>query len=387
MFQRINDFALYLFIFTIVFEAWDPFGLKGVFTIARIAGLFYLASSLPFIYNRLFANETKIILLSLVFFLFFYTFSTLRYFQPGTPDQSAFSMALFQNIVMFLFITNHLLQSNRATKYALVSFFLSVVLMGLLYLLGIGIDVEIELEKMRLTLFGENPNMIGNKAVVAYLIALYFLLTPPKNNVRKSTVIKILFIATIPLFFSLVLASGSRGAFLIFFIAGLFALLLLKLPVAYKTILLVTGIIVTIYIFDFVYLKESVMHERLRQTIEEGEFGGRDIMIKNSINVFKDYPLFGVGRIALQTGGKTRDPHNVFLAVLLASGLFGFLPFLYFNYKVFNKVIFNYRLSKDFFYPVLAITLLLIMFKSGGLITTKFLWFNYAILFGNNFDN
>jgi hypothetical protein len=48
-----DDFALYLLVFSVTFENWNPFGLQGVFSITKMTTIFYLISSLRVFSERI----------------------------------------------------------------------------------------------------------------------------------------------------------------------------------------------------------------------------------------------------------------------------------------------------------------------------------------------
>ena len=45
----INDYCLYLLVFSITFESWDPFKIVGSYSVTYLATIFYLGTWVPLI--------------------------------------------------------------------------------------------------------------------------------------------------------------------------------------------------------------------------------------------------------------------------------------------------------------------------------------------------
>src|SRR5690606_10920217 len=74
--RKLNNFFLYLYVISIVFEYYVFGGLNGVFSIALLSAVFYILSTLPFIPSRLRIYKFRGTFQILLIFLFFYTFSS-----------------------------------------------------------------------------------------------------------------------------------------------------------------------------------------------------------------------------------------------------------------------------------------------------------------------
>lgn len=372
---RLNTFFLYLFVLSIVFEYWSFLNIQGSLSSARLIGIMYVLTSLPFIQKRISISRFRNIFLALVLFFFFYSLSSLFNSEYIDSINSVISFAIAQNLIMFVLLVNHLSIDTRLLKNGLVAFFLGVLLLGILYLLGIGYEVRLDGYAVRISLFGENPNSFANKAVLGFIIAVYIIVSKEKFTL----VLRIFAIVGIPVLFSMILGSGSRSAFIILFIASVMFVLLMKVQVKYKIMIILVTFPFVLYTVVSVLSTESIMQKRMSRTLEENDFGSRDILAKSAFEGFKDNPILGVSRNPLSKYGKYRDPHNVYLAVLLAGGLLAFIPFIYFNGSI---IIFALVLNKKgHFFTLIFLTVLnLIMIKSGGFISSKILWFGYAIV-------
>ncbi|MBN1185667.1 MAG: O-antigen ligase family protein [Bacteroidales bacterium] len=296
------------------------------------------------------------------------------------------NISLLLNIITFILVTNHMLEKPETVDNVLLAFLSGVVLMWLLFRLGIGIGIEGEGQTRRLSLFGENPNMIGNKAVIAFTIVLYFLFVAKKGS-RRRLMSRIFLLVLVLILFSLVMATGSRGAFIAFFISSLFVLYVLEVRRIYKIILVVFTVLISIYIWNQIMYGESIMQRRLMEIVEERSYGHRGELLEYGLVTFTKNPIFGVGSIYKPSESEFRDPHNVFVYVLLTSGLMGFVPFVFFNYIILMRGYRTYKHKNNILCLILFFSLVLIMAKSGGFISKKLLWITYAFISGAAISN
>src|SRR5690606_28077390 len=112
-------------------------------------------------------------------------------------------------IVLMMLMAGHISTDSSLIQKALNAYIVSMLLVFVLASMGIGESYE----KGRLMLFGENPNLLGMKAVIAFLIIA-------ARTLNKDFSIKRFMIALalgIPLI-SLTLLTVSRGAFLSIFL-------------------------------------------------------------------------------------------------------------------------------------------------------------------------
>lgn len=215
--KKLNDYSLYLLIFSITFEKWDPLNTAGSLSVAFITSILYIATWLPFLKSRLnlfiFSRYTSLLIL----FLLVGFVSTA--FKPEylMEFRQAYNYRVLLLIILMHLIANHLYNDARVIPKAINAYLWSVVLMFGLFIVGVGVTYEQE----RLLIFKENPNIIGIKAVIAFIIVLGRIFSKPVN--LKTFINPIILI--LPISISLILASGSRGAFLSIFIG--FALIIL----------------------------------------------------------------------------------------------------------------------------------------------------------------
>src|SRR5690606_19551072 len=117
-------------------------------------------------------------------------------------------------------IGSDLIYRNVSIKQIMLYFILSVFLMGVLLIFGIGVGAEYVEGMSRLTFFENNANIIGILGGLSLTFVVYFILNPKKAFGKKSYYL----LVTIPFSTNILLLSGSRGALIstILAIVGMF---------------------------------------------------------------------------------------------------------------------------------------------------------------------
>lgn len=141
--------------------------------------------------------------------------------------------------------------------------------------------------------------------------------------IRGLRVINYAYIPTAAIAILITATRGASVAALPAFLFILASMLRFKLP---HRILIITVLAIALYIlFPLVPQPELLRVAGTGRDILAGDFGGRLAIWGESIEVFADHPILGVGSGAqhsILTGGV--GAHNVFLAVLVDVGIIGF---------------------------------------------------------------
>lgn len=380
---RIKIFTLLLFVFSLPFEYWDPYGIAYFFTVTKFVGLFYMLLSLFDLKENLRLKDTKtpvLILLLLWVLLFFQSVFNNKYNSPI----SIYNFSFFQNIILFWLLSNDLIKNNRLFKYLLVSLIAGVSLMGLLVSIGIGLDLSIdsELGSYRLTFFGSNPNGVGNLAAVALFFVLGMLLNKEEYFNNKTYY----FALTIPNLLMLLSLSGSRGALVISLI-GVIVIFFFQTKSLKKRILSIAlGIIFLLFGFSKI-LESQVMQSRVALTTTEGSLGGREEIWRHALDIFYENPFFGVGTTGyynemVQRYGVYMDTHNLFLYFMVTGGVVALFLYLLFLRQLFLSAKKNYLHKKDVILYGLLLIYIFSVVKSGGAINSKLYWILASMVFG-----
>lgn len=139
------------------------------------------------------------------------------------------------------------------------------------------------------------------------------------------------------LFYIAVLLSQKR----LFAIAALFVLLLVYYLVSHKQgkmvrmLLILLAIMLSVMSFSaYVPQLTSIIEKTRLLTESDNLLNGRTSIYESALEIFKQYPLFGIGYAAFKSvSGIGMDVHNSYLQSLVEFGLFGvlifWLPYLY----------------------------------------------------------
>lgn len=372
-----------LFVFSLPYEYWDPFGVASFFTVTKFSGLFYFGLSLLDIKNnfRLQAVMRPVLIL-LSLWLLLLLQGIVNYWHGTTL--SVYSFTFLQNIVLFWLISNDLIRNDKLVNKLFLALITGVFLMATLASFGIGLSTETssELGSSRLRFFGSNPNSVGNLAALALLFTLSIIIDKMKPFEKKG----LLLVFTIPSFISVLSLSGSRGALVISFI-GIFVLFLFqKISLSRKIIVLFLGSIFVA--FTAIKVMESeIMQRRINLTTSEGSLGGREVIWKHALDVFYENPFFGKGNTGyqyeiIQRYGVYMDTHNLFLYFMVTGGIIALLLYVAFLSCLLNASRNHYKYRNNVLLYALLMVYLFSVFKSGGAINSKLYWLIVAIIYG-----
>lgn len=374
-----NNLALIAFVFGVNFEYWDPLGLQGVFSIAKMTAIIYILSWMPFV-RSISLKHLLYYLMPLFLYMLVEFFSSAYNSIYAESILGTFNFKLLQLLLLLTLIVNHIIKVPKALRWIINSYVVSVVLLAVLSMMGIGVEITDD-PTDRLLLFGENPNMIGMKAVFALIVLIYYLLNPNRKWHRLMYVISM-----IPLL-SMLIASGSRGGLLSFFL-GVGAIVISQKTSGFrKIVLFISGLLFSTLLFNYIMINNDGFNSRMTYFLEEGETG-RNVIWEAALNIIQDNIIIGVGRpgaipVMMEYLGRPMGTHNVFLHVLVTTGVVGFMFFMIFIVRLSLRLYQKYRVDKNMLFIVLYVILLFNMFKSGGFINKTFLWLLFAILIGS----
>lgn len=218
-----------------------------------------------------------------------------------------------------------------------------------------------------------NPNFIGIICSYCGCVGLFLLI----DNLEKRNYLHS-FLLGIGSIFSLVFAllSGSRKTYMTIFLGCLilfFSSIRQKLTLKRALFMLIgAGIGVALFLNLEVF---SWSRHRLLQMFllvfgegtAEGSINHRELLIKESLELFRRRPFFGNGLEAVRqlTGSYA---HNNFAELLASSGISGF--FLYYSsYFVTLILLINYKGKKDILYYIALFTLLSISINEIAQVT------------------
>ncbi|MEX0996000.1 MAG: O-antigen ligase family protein [Flavobacteriaceae bacterium] len=381
---KLKKVFLILFVFSLPFEYWDPFGIASFFTVTKMAGFGYAALALLNIKDSFDVSFFKYVRYLILFWIWLVLINMFNYI--GTNTVSVFNFTLFQNIILYWLIASDLKNRNIQIKSLLFTFVLAVILMSILLSLGIGVGQEYIEGVSRITFFGNNPNVVGILAGLAIVFSLYFILNPNKTFGKKGY----LLLFALPPFVNLLLLSASRGA-LITTACALVVMLIMNKTTSFKRILQVGFLIIAAIYFMEKLVESELIYKRMTQFIEEGNTAGRGDIWEVLFEVSLQRPLIGFGETGFETEmikyyGAQKSAHNLFLEILVTTGIIGLSVFLYFLYFHIKKSAQNFR-QGDVLKVVLMIFYLTTVVKAGGVMGNKLMWLLLAIIIASDLTN
>lgn len=374
-FQILNKYCLFFLVFSITFENWDPFKLVGSYSVTYLTSILYIGTWIPMIKRNFSLLIYKKYVVPLLFFILIGFISTAFNTIVLEEFKQSYNYRVLLLVFLMMLMASHISSERYLIVKVLNTYVASMILVFILFSFGIGESYE----KGRLMLFGENPNLLGMKAVIAFLIVAAKALDQ-KFSIKRVFVSLALCIPLV----SLVLLTASRGAFLSIFIGFSILIFFQKISVFKKTIIIVFGGFSSIFFFSYAMLSNPELQRRLMHSIEQGDIGRNDLWVGAleaiNNNLFIGVGFTGVLSEMLRYSGRYIDPHNVFLYVLMSSGILGFIFFMKFIRNVIISQYLTYKITGKTMYLVILLIMLFNMSKAGGGIGKILFWFLFAIL-------
>jgi len=204
-----------------------------------------------------------------------------------------------------------------------------------------------------------------NENAVAFLLALgiplaWHLVTSDENSTRKPirVLLNVLNYVYIPSAIFAILLTASRGGFICIFPGLLFifgSLIRLKL---YQRFAIFAALGALLLFTTSIPESSLTRLSTIGDSFLQGDLGGRGSFWKESLTVFLEHPLLGVGSYAYKTISPSGNiPHNTFISVLVEGGIIGFSIFM----TIFALTIY-YALKQSKWDSRLWLTILLIWF-------------------------
>jgi len=385
IFDKKETYFLFITLFGYILAYIDPFEVKNIphFINLSLRGVILISSIFFIIKNIEIVKERKLAIISFLVFYGFYlikTFYTFQnfYFIPSTFQEFKNSFYYFGLIVIPLPVVALL-----SLDYQKVDFkkFYKIVFWFFLIIMGIN---SLFLEKLgynRSGIFRSYYILTGHYGLSLVLVSLFSYLFLKEREIKY---IFGIILGGIPIFFSAA-RSPVLALFLIFLV-----FLILKNKRKYWIYLLITVVlsIVSLFIMYKSGLGENIVFfKRINEAIFERNASGRAYYLNKGIDIFINNPLFG-GRVVFEDG---MYPHNLFVDILMSTGLVGMILFIiYFKFVVqsFIKVLKNIKKYKES--GILAFFFLqyFILVQTSGNIYSSFeFWYFGAVIIGLGYIN
>ncbi|MGO4891634.1 O-antigen ligase family protein [Flavobacterium sp. W21_SRS_FM6] len=330
-----------------------------------LGGAFLFIFQLMFIKKKTFVNEQgKIIFLLFIFFWCIYT-TRLIYdsmFQSNLLGENTIISYITMGYLFVFIPALSLIRSYNETdlKYLFqMSFY--ILFFGVLLTLCISAFQILSGSwqgGQRLSLERLNPISLGRYSAVLFFLALGLMQLQSKN--------KILMLCGIFIGISGVLLSGSRGAL----VGTLFILCInFLLQVNFKNLLFITGLLpialmLGVFLLSILVPDIDVVENYLRMGGKSDESAQiRYQLYQGAFEQFSNNPIFG--DLIIERSFKYY-PHNQFLEILMATGVFGFSIFVILNSLLFYKLKCLLKQNKSKEVAIRLLMYLFIFYFVGG---------------------
>ena len=378
--RKFNNYCLFILVFSVTFENWDPFKLVGIVSITYMASILYILSWLPLLKSDFHLPPFRQYLLPLILLTIAGIVSTALNSGYAESVQDIYNQRVIMLIILMVLIANHLYNDNSLITKVLNVYLISIITMYFLVLLGAGT----EFINGRLKLFGENPNSIGVKVVIAFLIVVARLINS-RFQLNKALLNIFCCVATL----DLIILTGSRGALISVFLGLMVLVWYMKINVWRKIALGVAGGGFSLLLLNYIMSVNAAFSERILNTIERGDTG-REELWNAAWSIIENNLIMGVGLSGalpemFRYTGRLMYPHNVFLYVLMTTGVVGLLFYLMFIFRLARNLYRTFKITGQVVFLVMLAVVIFNMAKSGGAINKIFFWFFFAILIGSTF--
>ena len=383
-----QNFFLYLYFFALNFESLN---IGGVFSISKFIGILYLISISPDL-GFFFKLDKKILYFLRPLFVFLLILFINSVLNINNISSKVFDFATLVNILLFVAIINHARKNYLILDKVIIFYIIGSLLLSILIYLGFGTSTSTD---GRTVIFGTNANALGINIATSFMI---LIATVFFNSFKLKKKKRFLLVFFFPVLLISLIGTASRSAILVILLSLIFLFYVRlsqnknKISTTLSSILIL--VVILIPVAYFVLQSEDFMARILMtaDTDSNLRLGGRLMLWDGFISIISTAPFFGYGYSGAiyesfkYFGGTivddiayTNSPHNVFLEVLLYTGLFGFLFFIYFISRIFYKSYILCKYEKTVI-PVFLISPILVYTLGNQALPVKFVWALLAYL-------
>jgi O-antigen ligase len=234
------------------------------------------------------------------------------------------------------------------------------------------------LEGMRTSSIGYNPNDLGAVCGVAALMLIGLLL----DNTRRTRARAWLLACLILPLLALMVATMSKGA-LVSFMLGVSLFLAPLAPARRRIMAIALGVFGVIALVAMV-ARDPVSVARWNQVLNEGRGAGREVIYPLALQMIRERPILGWGPIefSYELGSRldlpSRDPHGMFLYLLLEGGIVGTFFFLA-GYWLCARAAWRSRAGPEGILPLALMVTVTAFNLTGSWFARKTFWLVLAI--------
>ncbi|ANF51554.1 hypothetical protein A0O34_14035 [Chryseobacterium glaciei] len=380
-----ETYFLFITLFGYILAYIDPFELEVLphFTNLLLRGGIFISSIYFIAKNFEIVKERKYVI---IYFLLFYIFYIIKviysfqnfYFIPKTFQGFKESFYYFGLIVIPLPVLALL-----SLNYQKVDFkkFYRIVFYFFLIILGINLLFIGKPNGNRSGIFRSYYILTGHYGLSLVFISLFSYLFLNKN--KKIYLLGIV-LGCVPMF-----VSAARSPVLTFFLILLvFFILINKRKYWFY---LSIGVILSIFSLFVIYINglgdDIVFFKRINAAIFQQNGSGRSYYLNKGIDIFINNPWFG-GRVLFEDG---TYPHNLFVDVLMSTGVLGMILFIiYFKFVIQNfiKILKNiYKYKERGILAFFFFQYFILIQTSGNIYSSFEFWYFGAAIIGLGYIN
>lgn len=281
--------------------------------------------------------------------------------------------------LLLLFLKKDYPVDYKLYKYAvLISGFLLAVLTVVFYREYIGTVGRISLAVSR----DENymsPLALSYSGSMSMGVALSLLFTTENSKYGKIGLISVAIISCVPFFLG-----ASRGSVIALIVPFILFIIYQRNKVKSMRLLLVLIFVSFLVVTLSEYFGSSVISRfvGIESDINEGSSSASRITIWDiALEHFYNNPIFGDSLEVRETGN---HPHNIFIEVLLTTGILGMIPFMYLIIKGFkNSVNIIKNNPESSWIMIIFLQSLIQHLFSGSIYSASWLWFSLYFVLSN----
>ena len=374
--SKIVRLAFYAFVATIPFETVD----LGISVEPTVISLVVLVLALP-LQPAVVLRKPPMAFLCFFFYLTFFAVPTLSQ-DVGFRDEAVWQLMVLVQLVAMAWIAFNLLKSERVARGALTTFALSCAFLAFLQIAGISESTtNYEESIQRTTSFGFHPNNLA-RILGLGLIALVGI----GFMIRKRTQLpRWLLIASCAVIGLAIIETGSRGGLLALG-AGL-SMVVFRVGDIRARMAGIALLAVAFVFFLVSALQSELFTSRVERTLDNGDLARREDIYPTAWGMFLEKPLFGWGGKSgeFELGTRlahedevSKNPHNLILYLLMATGLFGTVPMLVGLFMAVRSA-WRARAGPRGVLPLALLVSVLIANMSGLWLHNKMHWFVVAL--------
>lgn len=285
-------------------------------------------------------------------------------------------------LLFFIIVIDTFKDRKKQIKNILFAFILSALVIGVISLVQWNLDSTGRLQGLY-----TSPNYLAMYLAPAWLICSYYFftflvaargLTCGLGTRSKTIATKIFFLLCIILLSVILFFTKSLGAWLGIVVAVGFGLILYFYKIKKRKLFWVVIILGLIIVLILIYLKLNSEDGRI-------SFNARLIIWQKALEVFKKYPLTGIGPGTFEDYFPpypiwgVPQPHNLYLAFLIQTGIIGFVGFIWLLIHFFRNGLKLFIVHCSLFTILLIMVMVYILVH--GLVDTTYWKNDLSVMF------